>query len=205
MNRRSAIIGSLATAHAWTKRAPSFPPADTQGGWRTARAKRQPLLDRLFGYIQKSTTHGGLLVVHRGWLVYERYFGLGDRAATPKLASIGKSVTSVAAGILMTEEPKRFPEGLDQTVCTPDYLPRDAFPLSDPRRANIKLGQLLAMTAGLLGNHPGYVLGNPVTLDPPGPDGWKALLDEAATRFLFGAIQAAVIPTPPLRRTWSRS
>ena len=51
-----------------------------------------------------------MLVVHRGWLVYERYFGLGDREATPNLASVGKSVTSVAAGILMAEEPKRFPD-----------------------------------------------------------------------------------------------
>jgi hypothetical protein len=122
MNRRSAIVGSLATAQAWAKPAPYFPAPDSQGGWRIAKAKRQPLLDRLFSYIQKSTTHGGSLVAHRGWLVYERYFGLGDRTATPNLASIGKSVTSIAAGFLMMEEPKRFPNGLDQKVCTPDYL-----------------------------------------------------------------------------------
>ncbi|HTM48388.1 MAG TPA: DUF5060 domain-containing protein [Bryobacteraceae bacterium] len=180
ITRRSAVAGTLAATRMAAKPSPYFPEPDSRGGWRTANTKRQAQLDRLFDYIGKSTSHGGLLAVHRGWLVYERYFGLGAREATPNLASVGKAVTSIAAGILIQEQPKRFPGGLDQKVCTPDYLPPEAFPLSDPRRAGIKLGHLLAMSAGLLGNHPGYVSGNPVTLDPPGPDGWKALLDEAA-------------------------
>jgi len=145
-----------------------------------AKAKGRSSLDRLFGYLQKSTPHGGLLVLHRGWLVYERYFGLGAREATPNLASVGKAFTSVALGILVGEHPKWFPQGLDQKVCTPDYMPQEAFPLNDLRRAEIKLGQLLCMTGGFRGNHPAYVHGQHVTLDPPGPDGWRALLDETA-------------------------
>jgi CubicO group peptidase (beta-lactamase class C family) len=44
----------------------------------------------------------------------------------------------------------------------------------------IRLGQLLAMTAGIRGNNPGKVHGREVMLDPPGPDGAPAMRDEAA-------------------------
>ncbi|SVE05427.1 uncharacterized protein METZ01_LOCUS458281, partial [marine metagenome] len=40
-----------------------------------------------------------MLVVRKGWLIYENYFGLGHREALTNLASVGKSFTSVAAGI----------------------------------------------------------------------------------------------------------
>ena len=135
-----------------------FPPPDSQGGWRTATdadAMRRMAgmdkkkLDAAFEFIQGSTKNGGLLVLRRGWLVYEDYFGLGHREATPNLASCGKSFTSIAVGILMAEHPDLFPDGLDQKVFTPDYFPPEAFPLSDPRKKDIKLGQLLAFTAGI--------------------------------------------------------
>src|SRR5688572_5174619 len=130
--------------------------------------------------IQGSTKNGALLVVRNGWLVYERYFGLGHREATPNLASCGKSVTSIAVGILLDKRPDLFPEGLEQRVFTPKYLPAEAFPLTDPRKADIKLGQLLAMTACVRGNNPVYVRGEPSTIDPVGPDGWQAGLDAVA-------------------------
>jgi CubicO group peptidase (beta-lactamase class C family) len=167
----------------------SFPPPDGQGGWRAVnraddvrhvagidRAK----LDDTFEYIKGSSKNGGLLVVRHGWLVYERYFGLGHREATPNLASCGKSVTSIAVGHLLGSRPELFPQGLEQKVFTPDYLPSDAFPLTDPRKADIKLGQLLAMTACVRGNNPVYVRGTPARIDPAGPDGWQAGLDAVA-------------------------
>ena len=58
-------------------------------------------LDAVFRYIRTSTKNGGLLVVRHGWLAYERYFGLGHPAATPNTASVGKSFTSIAVGILI--------------------------------------------------------------------------------------------------------
>ncbi len=177
---RRAVLGSFCLALPARSQASYYPPPDSKGGWRTASSKQRSALDRVFDYIQTSTANGGLLAVHRGWLVYERYAGLGAREATPNLASIGKSVTSIATGILLAEQPKRFPRGLDQKVCTSDYLPREAFPLNDPRRADIRLGQLLTMTAGLRGNVPVYTRGQQTTLDPPGPDGWQASLDETA-------------------------
>jgi CubicO group peptidase (beta-lactamase class C family) len=105
---------------------------------------------------------------------------MGHRDATPNLASCGKMFTSIAVGILMSERPELFPEGLDQKIFTPTYLPSKAFPLSDPAKADIKLGHLLAFSAGIRGNNPGYVHGVETTLDPPGPDGASAMIDSVA-------------------------
>src|SRR5262245_21993003 len=79
-----------------------FPPPDAKGGWRTltdpAAIEKSAGLDKqkleaAFDYVQTTTQHGGLLVVRHGYLVYERYFGRGDREALPELASCGKSFT----------------------------------------------------------------------------------------------------------------
>ncbi|MBV8834021.1 MAG: serine hydrolase [Acidobacteriaceae bacterium] len=56
--------------------------------------------------------------------------------------------TSFCLGIAMAEHPAAFPEGLAQKVFTRQYLP-EAFPLSDPRKADIELGHLLTMTSGM--------------------------------------------------------
>ncbi|MDA1315459.1 MAG: serine hydrolase [Acidobacteria bacterium] len=163
-----------------------FPPPDRQGGWRApadaAEALRvdhvdQFALDKAFDYIQTTTKNGGLLVARRGRLVYERYFGRAHRDATPNHASVGKSFISIAVGILMAERPELFPDGLGQKVFTPVYFPPKLFPLRDPRMKDIKLGQLLAMSAGIRGNNPGIVHGKQVILDPPGPDGWQGMFD----------------------------
>ncbi|MGH7944319.1 MAG: hypothetical protein ACREF9_04825, partial [Opitutaceae bacterium] len=129
-----------------------FPLPDAQGGWRTLRGADeirrvagmdQQKLDEAFAFIQGSTKHGGLVVLRKGWLVYENYFGLGHREATPNLASCGKSFTSIAVGILMSERPELFPDVLDQKVFTPRYFPAEAFPLADPRKADISAPELL--------------------------------------------------------------
>ena len=166
-----------------------FPPPDTTGGWRTLTAPdeiRQKTgldvkkLDAVFQYIQGSSQNGGLLVVRHGWLVYERYFGRANRQATPNTMSCGKSFTSIAVGILMHERPDLFPDGLDQKVYTSRYLPSEAFPMKDPRKSEIKLGQLLAMSAGLAGNSPGFIEEKPVPITPEGLDGWRAMVEPLA-------------------------
>ena len=166
-----------------------FPPPDDQGGWRTLDDPRDirrvagmdlERLDQAFAYAKTSTKNGGLLVARRGWLVYERYFGKGSRDATPNLASCGKSFTSIAVGMLVSQRPDCFPEGLEQRIFRPAYLPAEAFPLSDPRKSEIKLGQLLSFSAGIRGNNPCYVDGAQTTIEPIGPDGWQALVDDVA-------------------------
>jgi CubicO group peptidase (beta-lactamase class C family) len=135
-------------------------------------------LDDVFEYVKTTTKHGGLAVQQDGRLVYERYFGRAHRDATPNLASVGKSFTSIAAGILMHEHRKLFSKGLDMRVYDGSFL---AHSPTDERKRDIRLGHLLTMTSGLRGNSPGAVNGRPVPVDPPGPDGWQAMTDDAAT------------------------
>ena len=151
-----------------------FPPPDAAGGWRTAgdAARVRKLtgvdirrLDEAFEYAQRTSQHGGLLVVRHGWLVYERYYGRGNREANPAMASVGKAFTSIACGIMLEEKRDRIPLGFDQKVFTQEYLP-EAFPLSDPAKSEIKLGHLLTMSAGLQDGNPGIVRGEDVALMP---------------------------------------
>ncbi|MGH9844193.1 MAG: serine hydrolase domain-containing protein [Blastocatellia bacterium] len=190
-----------------------FPPPDSKGGWRSLRdadeirrfagpgdGMDKKKLDEAFEFIKESTKNGGLLVLRKGWLIYENYFGLGHREATPNLASVGKSFTSIAVGILINERPKLFPDGLDQKVFTPEYLPSEAFPLTDPRKKEIKLGHLLAMTAGIRGNNPVFVRGKEDSIDPAGPDGAPSSIDAVAFGKQEGEYQGRPYSTRTLWR-----
>jgi CubicO group peptidase (beta-lactamase class C family) len=154
----------------------NFPPPDSAGGWSVPKDSTQARvvggvdperLDQAFRFVQQTTPHGGLLVVRHGMLVFEKYFGKGNREAHPDMASIGKAYTSIACGIMLHEKQAEFPDGLDQKVFTEKYLP-EALPLHDPAMAEIRLGNLLSMTAGLHGEgtNPGFVHGEIVPLDP---------------------------------------
>ena len=65
----------------------------------------------------RSSQHGGLLVARHGYLVYEKYYGKGDREALPAMASVGKAYTSIACGIMLNEKHDEIPEGLE----APDF------------------------------------------------------------------------------------
>jgi CubicO group peptidase (beta-lactamase class C family) len=176
--RYLAVLSLLAVAANAQKSSPNyFPPPDSAGGWRTAQDPAKALkvagidvkrLDWEFDDAQRTSQHGGLLVARHGWLVYEKYYGKGHRDATPSTASVGKTFTSVSTGIMLNEDKDRFPEGLETKIFNEKYLP-EAFPLTDPRKADIKLGQILAMTSGMYegAGNPGIVEGENVKLDPP--------------------------------------
>ena len=166
-----------------------YPPADAKGGWRTLKndtdirreAGLDPAkLDEAFEFTKDTTQHGGLLVVRHGYLAYERYFGRGNREAIPELASCGKAFTSIAVGVVLREKAALIPDGLDQKVFTPKYMPSEIFPLDDPRKADITLGQLLAMSAGIRGVNPVYVHGEKQTWDAPSVDGPIATTEPVA-------------------------
>jgi CubicO group peptidase (beta-lactamase class C family) len=154
-----------------------YPPPDRDGGWRAPKNSKEAStitgmdtqkLDWAFEYASRSSQHGGLLVVRHGWLVYERYYGRGNREAIPAMASCGKALTSIACGIMLNEKRELFPDGLDQKVFAEKYLP-EAIPLDDLKKADITLGQLLSMAAGFHGEgaNPGFVNFEPsVKLDP---------------------------------------
>ena len=156
-----------------------YPSPDTKGGWRTLSDPAKILtaagidtkkLDEAFDYVQQTSQHGGLLVVRHGYLVYERYFGRGNREALPELASCGKAFTSIATGIMLKEKASLIPNGLDEKVFTPKYLPAEYFPIDDPRKSEISLGQLLSMSAGMRGTNPVYVKGVRQTWEKPTED-----------------------------------
>lgn len=149
-----------------------FPPPDSQGGWREAKTEKEahdlagvdlPRLEAAYTVTERSTGNGGLLVVHNGYLCFERYFGRASRNANPDMASTGKAFCSIACGIMLEEFKNKIPDGLDTKVFTDKYLP-EALPLDDPRKADILLGQLLSMSAGYWGegqSPTGYVKGDP--------------------------------------------
>jgi CubicO group peptidase (beta-lactamase class C family) len=154
-----------------------FPPPDSEGGWQTIKDAREARelagmnlgrLEMTFDFTQRCSQNGGLLVVRHGYLVYEKYFGRAHRNANPDMASTGKAYTSIACGIMLHEFHDKIPEGLDTKVFTEKYLP-EAFPLDDPRKANITLGELLCMTAGYNGEGQspvGVVYGKAKTMKP---------------------------------------
>lgn len=158
MIQRTFALISLWTASVYGAE-PYFPPPDAEGGWRVAMtetaAREQAGMDLAklepaYTITERSTAHGGLLVVHQGYLVFERYFGRASRNANPDMASTGKGFCSIACGIMLEEFKEKIPQGLDTQVFTETFLPQ-ALPLNDPRKANITLGQLLCMTAGYWG------------------------------------------------------
>jgi len=175
-----------------------FPAPDSKGGWRTLTAPDEikaktgidiKKLDEAFEYAQLTSQHGGLLVVRNGYLIYERYFGRGHREALPELASCGKAFTSVSIGMLMKQKPSTFPQGLDTKIMNEKYLPTQYFPLDDPRKSEISLGQVLAMSAGIRGTNPVYVSGKRETWDKPTEDNgpWSTTDDFAMKQSLWCA------------------
>jgi CubicO group peptidase (beta-lactamase class C family) len=168
-----------------------FPPPDSKGGWRTLSdvsgtrklaGMDRARLDQAWAFTERYCQNVGLLVVRRGHLVLEKYAGRAQRNVNPDMASTGKAFTSIACGVMLSEFKDKIPGGLDQKVFTPAYLP-EAFPLDDPRRAEITLGQLLCMTAGYHGegSAPGIVKGKVVPLTPsPGQN--IRNLDESSLR-----------------------
>ncbi len=149
-----------------------FPPPDSEGGWREAKTAQEirdlagmdlSKLEPAYTITERSTGNGGLVVVHQGYLCFERYFGRASRNANPDMASTGKAFCSIACGIMLNEFKAKIPDGLDTKVFTEKYLPQ-AIPFNDPRKANITLGQLLSMSAGYWGEGQtptGYVKGDP--------------------------------------------
>ncbi|MGV2339481.1 MAG UNVERIFIED_CONTAM: hypothetical protein LVR18_37580 [Planctomycetaceae bacterium] len=69
-------------------------------------------------FTRRCTQNGGLLVVRKGYLVHERYFGRAGRDVNPDMASTGKAYTSIACGLMLEEFRERIPEGLNTKVFT---------------------------------------------------------------------------------------
>jgi CubicO group peptidase (beta-lactamase class C family) len=166
----------LASLFARVYGADYFPPPDKEGGWRELHDGKEirkkagmdlARLENAWEFTQRCSQNAGLLVVRHGYLVLEKYAGRANRNANPDMASTGKAYTSIACGIMLNEFRDQIPEGLATKVFTEKYLP-EAFPLDDPRKAEITLGHLLCMSAGYHGEgqSPGVTMGQVVPLTP---------------------------------------
>jgi CubicO group peptidase (beta-lactamase class C family) len=81
----------------------------------------------------------GILVLHRGRIVYERYFGAGAASRQHIAFSVTKSFVATVAATLIAER------SLDETAPVPKYLPE----LTGSGLGNATIRQLLDMTTGL--------------------------------------------------------
>ncbi len=146
-----------------------FPPPEELGGWRSLlpaeardpgeaeKAKIRETAgvnwDRLreaWEYNASAEGASQLLVIRKGWIVGEWSRGC-DRKKAFNIYSSSKAYTSLAFGILLDDVEKGKVAkklSLDTKVVTEEWLP-EAFPLPDPRKAEITLRHLLNMAGGL--------------------------------------------------------
>lgn len=116
-----------------------------------------------------------LLVVKDGYLVAEKYFNEGGIDQKTRIQSATKSFTSALAGIALE---KGYIPKIDQRML--DYFPEIAEEITDPRKNEITIRQLLQMRAGypweesdpalweglLSGHYVPLIEGFPLTADP---------------------------------------
>jgi CubicO group peptidase (beta-lactamase class C family) len=81
----------------------------------------------------------GMLILHRGEIVYERYFGCLDEAGKHAAMSMTKSVTGLLAEILVVEG------ALDDTALVRDIIPE----IGDSAFATATVRQVMDMTTGV--------------------------------------------------------
>jgi CubicO group peptidase (beta-lactamase class C family) len=147
-----------------------FPPAEAQGGWRSLlpesgepdaqqKAKIRELTGCDWEKLQDAWRHNseapgatGFLAIRKGYVVGEWYRG-GDRTKTFNIYSSSKSYTSTAFGLILADFGNGpLPGGkkltLDTKVCNAEWIP-ESLPLSDPRKSEITVRNLLNMASGI--------------------------------------------------------
>jgi CubicO group peptidase (beta-lactamase class C family) len=175
-----AVLGLVLAIPAYAEQlragAPSltnyFPPAEAQGGWRSllpksgAPSSQQKAkiragtgvdwdkLKTAWDYNAAAGGATGLLVIRRGQIVGEWYQDC-DAQKTFNIYSSSKAYTSVAFGLLLADsDAGKLPTGkkltLDTKVCNEEWLPAE-LPLSDPRKKDITVRNLLNMASGIAG------------------------------------------------------
>jgi CubicO group peptidase (beta-lactamase class C family) len=101
------------------------------------------LLARLYDEAEKLETLYGLLVVKDGYLIAEKYFNEGAIDQVSGRQSATKSFTSALVGIALDQG---CIQSLDQRMM--DFFPELADKISDPRKKQITIRQLLQMRGG---------------------------------------------------------
>jgi CubicO group peptidase (beta-lactamase class C family) len=118
-----------------------FPAREIRAGGDPWQLPRAPARLRLDEYLEERSTRA-FIVLHRGRLVYERYFNGGSREELETSFSVAKSFLSTLVGIAIEEGAIN---GLDEPITRrlPELHERD------PRFARIRVGDLLSMSSGI--------------------------------------------------------
>jgi CubicO group peptidase (beta-lactamase class C family) len=147
-----------------------FPPSEDEGGWRSLlpesrepNAEEKARIRQLTGcdwdklaeawrYNASAPGATGLVVIRKGYIVGEWYRDC-DGTKTFNIYSSSKSYTSTAFGLILADFGNGpLPGGkrltLDTKVCNAEWIP-ESLPLSDPRKAEITVRQLLNMASGI--------------------------------------------------------
>jgi len=115
--------------------------------WEVSTPEEQGLDPDLFKKVyysaSKLETIYSLLVVKNGYLIAEGYFNEGSIDQLSKRASVTKSYTGALVGIAID---KGYLEGVDQKMI--DFFPDVAGGISDSRKKEITIREMLQMRAG---------------------------------------------------------
>ena len=118
-------------------------------GWEVSTPAKQGLdpmlVAELYLDASKLETIYGLLVVKNGYLIAEGYFNEGSVNQLSKRASVTKSYTSAMVGIALAQG---HLESIDQKMI--DFFPEFKDRITDPRKKQITIRQMLQMRAAYL-------------------------------------------------------
>jgi CubicO group peptidase (beta-lactamase class C family) len=142
-----------------SKPADYFPPPESQGGWR--KLENGPDIRRLAGmdptkledlkqWLLKSDDRPfGAVVIRHGYIVLEVERDSSSVTNTKNIQSCAKAICATVLAIASEESQKgRLPRRMTFDDPAFDYIPW-AQPLSDPRKAQIQVKQLLNHTSGI--------------------------------------------------------
>ena len=179
-----------------------YPPSESAGGWRRCRSdedvrnnagmdpQRLDSIGRELSQIYKGPWQ--IVIIHRGHLVRE-WFGVPAMPATTFDAwSCTKSATGIAYGLLLDDSRNhKLPNNTQIDLDSPAYeFVPEGRPLSDSRKAKIKLRHLLTMTSGIPGESQG-LLGLAVA---PGGGEYELALGKQESRYGVSAAKLFAEP-----------
>jgi CubicO group peptidase (beta-lactamase class C family) len=101
------------------------------------------LVAKMYYYTAQLETLYSLLVVKNGYLIAEDYFNEGSIDQKDRLQSVTKSYTSALVGIALDQG---YLSSVDQKML--DFFPEVADQITDPRKEQITIRELLQMRSG---------------------------------------------------------
>jgi CubicO group peptidase (beta-lactamase class C family) len=166
-----------------------FPPPEAQGGWRKLQTAEE--IDRLTGVnakklddlrewlLQSDTRDFAAVVIRRGYIVLEVERGRSSKTNSARVASVSKAICATVMAIASEQSQQGMtPRKMHFDDPAFKFLPW-AQPLSDPRKDQISIKQLLNHTSGIC----------PEATGAPNDGRWEYILghsgDERTARLAF--------------------